>query len=641
MTALPYRQVHLDFHTSEHIPGIGSRFSKQQFQQALQAGHVDSITLFSKCHHGWSYHPTRANEQHPGLSFDLLGAQLEACREIGVRAPVYISAGHDEKDARRHPDWVVRSEPDAVPSFDEPMYHLLCFNSPYLERLLAQTAEVMERYHPCGVFLDICAPHICYCPACRAQMKREGLSAAELSEKVYAHFCRSVRETVGRYDPEATVFFNGGHITRGRRDIAHTNTHLELESLPTGGWGYDHFPLSAAYARTLGMDFLGMTGKFHGSWGDFGGYKHPNALRYETALSLAVGAKCSVGDQLHPDGEMNMSTYRLIGAAYAGVEEKEPWCCGAQGIADIALLSAEACGGGALSDTGANRILLEGHYLYDVVDGEADFSRYRLLILPDEIRLDEALGDKLRGYLEKGGCLLASGESGLFRGEDRFALELGVDFAGQEESCPSYMMPGYDAVNGEGPYVMFEPAVKVAPRAGARPFASIQDSYFNRTAAHFCSHRQTPNNADTTRPAAYMHGHTAYIPWPIFREYAEKGSYHIKELARQAIDALLDGRRSAEAALPDRGVFTLTRQPEGHRLVCHLLYTHTSQRGDVEVIEDIVPLREVAVWVRMEKPPRRVNLAPQGTQLPFRWEGGKACFTVPEVYIHQMAVLDE
>lgn len=26
-------------------------------------------------------------------------------------------------------------------------------------------------------------------------------------------------------------------IVQGRRDLAHANTHLELESLPTGGWG--------------------------------------------------------------------------------------------------------------------------------------------------------------------------------------------------------------------------------------------------------------------------------------------------------------------------------------------------------------------------------------------------------------------
>ena len=94
------RQVHLDFHTSELLP-VGNNFSKEQFQKALKAGHVNSITVFSKCHHGWSYHPTEANEMHPTLEFDLLGAQLEACKEIDVNAPVYISAGFDEKEYRK------------------------------------------------------------------------------------------------------------------------------------------------------------------------------------------------------------------------------------------------------------------------------------------------------------------------------------------------------------------------------------------------------------------------------------------------------------------------------------------------------------------------------------------------------------
>lgn len=99
-----FRQVHLDFHTSEAIPGIGSRFSKPQFQNMLRAGHVDSITVFSKCHHGWAYHPSEANETHPHLSFDLLGEMIAAAHEIDVKTPVYLSAGLDEKLARRHPD---------------------------------------------------------------------------------------------------------------------------------------------------------------------------------------------------------------------------------------------------------------------------------------------------------------------------------------------------------------------------------------------------------------------------------------------------------------------------------------------------------------------------------------------------------
>jgi hypothetical protein len=43
-----------------------------------------------------------------------------------------------------------------------------------------------------------------------------------------------------------------------------------------------------------------MTGKFHTTWGEFGGFKRPNALRYECAAMLAFGSKCSIGDQLHP-----------------------------------------------------------------------------------------------------------------------------------------------------------------------------------------------------------------------------------------------------------------------------------------------------------------------------------------------------
>jgi len=97
MDKLKFRQVHLDFHTSPAIKGVGEAFDKEQFQAALKEGHVESITLFSKCHHGYSFHPTDVNIMHPGLKFDLLGAELEACREIGVRAPVYISAGFDEK----------------------------------------------------------------------------------------------------------------------------------------------------------------------------------------------------------------------------------------------------------------------------------------------------------------------------------------------------------------------------------------------------------------------------------------------------------------------------------------------------------------------------------------------------------------
>jgi hypothetical protein len=55
---MPSRQVHLDFHTSEFIPGIGEKFDKTEWQNTLKSGHINQINIFAKCHHSWSYYPT-------------------------------------------------------------------------------------------------------------------------------------------------------------------------------------------------------------------------------------------------------------------------------------------------------------------------------------------------------------------------------------------------------------------------------------------------------------------------------------------------------------------------------------------------------------------------------------------------------
>lgn len=60
-----YRQVHLDFHTSEKLEGIGSPFNKKQFQEALKAGHVNSVTVFAKCHHGWLSNNCGSSHKRP------------------------------------------------------------------------------------------------------------------------------------------------------------------------------------------------------------------------------------------------------------------------------------------------------------------------------------------------------------------------------------------------------------------------------------------------------------------------------------------------------------------------------------------------------------------------------------------------
>ena len=65
-----------------------------------------------------------------------------------------------------------------------------------------------------------------------------------------------------------------------------------------------------------------MSGKFHKAWGEFGGFKHRDAILYEAASMVAFGANVNFGDQLHPSGTMEMSTYENIGYAYEYVEKQ-------------------------------------------------------------------------------------------------------------------------------------------------------------------------------------------------------------------------------------------------------------------------------------------------------------------------------
>lgn len=652
-----FRQIHLDFHTSEKIPGVGSAFSAGHFQDMLRLGRIDSITVFSKCHHGWSYHPTTVGRQHPTLGFDLLGAQIAAAHAIGVRTPVYLSAGLDEQVYWRHPEWARREADGKVPwagTNDRAGFHELCMNTPYLDLLAAEVEEVCRRYDADGIFLDIVSPRPCWCNACVQERLAEGdfrdpaLIAAQ-ARRTYLRYTRAMRAAVDRVKPGLGLFHNGGHIPKGDREVAGENTHLELESLPTGGWGYDHFPISAGYARTLGMPFLGMSGKFHLSWGEFGGFKHPNALRYEAAAAAAVGARFSIGDQLHPDGRMEPATYNLIGAAYGELAAKEPWLTDVRSLAEIAILSHESVAQVARStgqmpfndihDEGLARMLLEGHHWFDVLDPQADFAPYRLIILPDAIRPDAALAGKLRAFVAGGGKIIATGVSGLASDRDEQVLDFGARDAGPAPHDPDYIAPRFPL----GPwlpasFVVYGAGRTVVP-TGGEILAHRDPPYFNRDLPHFCSHQHTPHQRIDGGPAIIRGPAGCWLVHPLCRIYAEKGQQAVRDLLLHCVDLELGGPQ-IRTTLPVAGRVTLLRQDAERRDILHLLFATPAKRGkNVEVIEDLIPLHQVEVSVRRPAAPAAVRLAPDGATLPFTYADGRVTFTVPRLLCHQMVVL--
>ena len=663
MYQLRFRQVHLDFHTSPDIPGIGERFNKKQWQERLKAAHVDSITCFSLCHHGMSYHPTRVGMMHPNLKFNLLRAQMDACKEIDVNVPVYLTAGVNNYAAENHPEWrEINAEGTYagwVASPIRPGFRTLCFNTSYLDYLCDHIVETVKMFPEAdGIFLDIIAQAPCCCPACMKSMVRDGFDPQKEEDrkaharKVLLNYYKRTFEAVRSVDSSMPIFHNSGNLTIGDHEILPYFSHLELESLPTGGWGYDHYPMSAAYSRNLGLDFLGMTGKFHRAWGEFGGFKHPNALRYECAAMLAHNSKCSIGDQMHPDGELDQTTYELIGAAYQEVEQKEPWCRNAHSLAEIAILAEADTETG---NVGASRLLLEQHLPFDLVDATMDFSRYRVILAANEKEISSETAEKLRAYLAAGGKLVLCSDSILKPGTCEPWFEFGAEFGETSPSNPDYVrMKEVFAGNFKTPFLMQLPSRRMKVTT-ALSLAEIYDSYFNRTVRHFCSHQHTPNKPEASGyDAAAISGNILYFAHPVFTLYRSTGAVMHKQLFAQALSAFLgDQAQVVTGNLPSTGRVTLMRQENEKRTICHVLYAPTILRGGelpleneqrnlstTEIIEDLIPLHDVALTVKVSEPVRKVTLQPENREIPFDYAAGKVSFTIPEFTCHTMAVLE-
>lgn len=672
---LNFRQIHLDFHTSPDIPGIGEHFNAEEFAGTLVDAHVNSITCFAKCHHGMMYYDSKVFPEriHPHLeNKNLLKEMIEACHKRGIKVPIYITVQWDKYTACEHPEWLTLSAEGKLSGhrpYDGSFYDSLCLNSPYRDLLKKTTLEVLETLPTDGVFFDIVFLGDCSCKYCLQDMKEQGIDVLDVQSRLKFNqdmiddFKEDMTKFIRKVNKDCTIFYNTSHISPAQRPILDAYTHFELESLPSGSWGYMHFPVTMRYARTLGKECMGMTGKFHTEWGDFHSFKNEAALEFECFSMLALGAKCSIGDQLEPNGRLSQPVYELIGKVYKQVEEKEPWCIGVKPLVDIGVFTPDEFNfGNSLAlhknTIGVARMLQEAGHQFDFIDTMTDFTQYKVLVLPDTIPVDEVFNSKLESYIQKGGKVIATFESGLSSDKKEFNFTgLGLnlnenpttDVYGNlvrgvfnvHNSYTDYIIP-QDELGKSLPQVehcLYTRGVEVTPKEGTKVLAPVICSYFDRDYRHFCSHRQTPSSGKEGHPAVTRHGDATYFAHPIFTTYATRGAKWCKTLFLNALDMLLQTPLLVHNG-PTTLVATLGEQVESGRLVTHLLHYIPERRADIDVIEDIIPVYNIEVSIQADKPIGQVLLVPQMRPIEFTVANNQVTFIVPEVKGHQMISIE-
>ena len=270
---------------------------------------------------------------------------------------------------------------------------------------------------------------------------------------------------------------------------------MEIEALPTGGWGYSYLPYVARFTRPLGLHGIAQTGRFHRSWGDNAGLKPAAALKYECCQMLSHGLSGGVGDLLHPSGQINQETYRLIGNVYAHIEACEPFVAGGQHLAEVAVVVTPSLGDNpGPAGIGTVRALQQLRQQFDVVPPDADLSAYRVVVVPETTRVDPGLRASLRSYLAAGGGLIISGPAALDDAGQPVLDELQIDVHGPSPYSHVFLRPFGELQKVTAPFdtVMYERGFRMTPRPGAQVLCGVVEPYFERTYEHFSGHSYTP-----------------------------------------------------------------------------------------------------------------------------------------------------
>ncbi len=419
------RAVHFDFHTLPGIEGLGEKFNASAFADTLKDSHVGYINFFARCNRGYSYYPTKVGIPYPSKNSQrLLPEMIEECHKRGIGITAYFNSTISGAIAAEHPEWT-RKGTNGRPRKTSHM----CFNTPYSEHLLAEIKEVLTLYPDVdGIFADcLSLGPVCYCDACLKKMEEQGIDINDTAAVIkFDQLCRvEMAHRIRAIIPEGKFLFVNNFDRIWPDNTPSALTHMEMETLST--WGYDMYPVSVALNRNLYDMTVFMTGRFHKAWGDFGGIASKAALEYDAFSALAYGSEISIGDHLHPYGEVEKGLFDMIKPIYEEVESTEPWTDGATFVPEIGILCQSRShffehDRDYTVYTGAVRMLNELKYQCDIITVEDDFSRFKLLILPDEMPLDEKTAQKVKQYLQNGGKVLSTGTSALTPDGKSFAL---------------------------------------------------------------------------------------------------------------------------------------------------------------------------------------------------------------------------
>ncbi len=418
-----YRGYLIDHHSPDPPVVDFMNLKYSQYEDAVKRACIDQLMVYCKDHWGIAYYPTKVGRIHPAIKPDYVERLREICVKNDIEFMAYYSLHLDTYAALNHPNWAVKDEDGRVQRIDRDgkKFHWVCENTGYRNYSIRYIQEIVKKFKPDSLFLDIVGHPFCLCNGCRSlfqerynapmptdKMGKENMwrELLEFSNDSRYDCIKSMIFSAKESDANVAVSINGGHI------------HLTKKDLDLVDWVYAE-PwcgpyLSAAFAQ--GFDQYAQIGP--GTVSTV--YDPPPASVFIIESSRIVSQGCRTfmfSPSQKPDGSLVMTEFDRLGKAYGEIQKYQNLLRNRDRIVDVGIvysensrlydrdISHESCLEGTLIT------LSQSMYPFQIIpewELKKRASTLSVLILPNMSCMHKDTAEVLRTFVKAGGTLIAT-----------------------------------------------------------------------------------------------------------------------------------------------------------------------------------------------------------------------------------------
>lgn len=626
---------------------------------------------------------------------DLFGDYLKALKKKDIRVVARIETNYLHQNIfKEHLEWFEKNE-DGTPRihYETPWIYRTCLFSNYRnEQVPKIIREMISRYDVDGFFTNSWPqvggmPYLCHCESCK---KLEHLSKKELSEKYVARTLETINlinSVVKEKGPGVVYNVNiAGGITaiRNLKKIGDLASWITCDHQGRGG----NTPIwdcaqqgKVAYAIMKGKPVTNVVGIKTGAW------RHSSNADAEITLWLAqTSASGMIPWWVYLGGELYDKRWMETGRKYfQWLAKHEKHFFNKRSLAKIGVIFsqkinelyvapgnvAEGYGGRAADPNsrgvptdylqGMYSALLEGRFAFDLIHEDDIYpeilNNYKALIMPNIALLSDAQADSVRKFVNQGGSLLATFETGIY---DEWGT-LRNDFA-LADIFNIHLKPGYKKPKGQIFYASIESDHSIVKNFGdterlpggeyyvpidaaGKHALTIVPPYPNGIPEMVYAHpRQELAYAGqkSNEPAMVVRekgkSRLVYFPTDIDKNVWARSSADLSQLIQQAVMWIVND--DPGLIIEGEGNIEVIAWETEPGFALHILnynnpnMTRSPIRKFYSVSEQKVKM-ELPVGVRIS----RAELIRSGGSLPFKQTGNIIEFTIPSIKDFEVAVL--